>query len=155
LDSRKEHTIHIYTDGSKNGHGVGLGIAIFIKNKLTHQNKQKLHNRCSNNQAEQTAILRALHALESIKLSNNTPRTVKVFTDSNITIFSLKNAKNRKHLIEGIRKKTTALEKENWHVEFTWIKAHAGHSGNELADKLNKEAAKTSEICYNKIPKVK
>jgi len=45
------------------------------------------------------------------------------------------------------------LEKENWYIEFTWITAHAGHSGNELADKLAKEATKNSEICYNKIPK--
>ena len=67
-----EHTIHIYTDGSKTERGVGSGIAIFIKNKLTHQIKQKLHNRCSNNQAEQTAILKALHALETVELSNPT-----------------------------------------------------------------------------------
>ena len=45
------------------------------------------------------------------------------------------------------------MEKENWRIDFTWIKAHVGHSGNELADKLAKEAIKNSEICYNKIPK--
>jgi len=45
------------------------------------------------------------------------------------------------------------LEKENWRIDFTWIKAHVGHSGNELADKLVKEAIKNSEVCYNKIPK--
>ena len=44
------------------------------------------------------------------------------------------------------------MEKENWHIDFTWIKAHAGNSGNELADKLAKEAIKKREICYNKIP---
>ena len=137
-----EHTIHIYTDGSKTEQAVGSGIAIYINNKLTHQIKHKLNNRSSNNQAEQTAILKALHALETIKLDNNNPRTVKVFADSEITIFSLKNAKNRKHLIEEIRRKTNDLEKENWLIDFTWIKAHAGHSGNELADKLAKEAIK-------------
>ena len=31
------------------------------------------------------------------------------------------------------------------------IKARAGHEGNELANKLAKEAAIDSEICYNKI----
>ena len=46
-----EHTVRMYTDGSKTEHGVGSGIAIFIKNKLTHQIKDKLHNRCSSNQA--------------------------------------------------------------------------------------------------------
>jgi len=44
------------------------------------------------------------------------------------------------------------LEKENWHIDFTWIKVHAGSSGNALADKLAKEAIKNSEMCYNKIP---
>jgi hypothetical protein len=68
-------------------------------------------------------------------------------------IESFKNRKNRNHLIEEIRKKAIALEKENWDIEYTWIKAHAGHYGNELADKLAKEAARNSDICYNKIPK--
>ena len=58
----------------------------------------------------------------------------------------------KKRLIEEIRRKTNDLEKENWHIDFTWIKAHAGNSGNELVDKLVKEAIKNSEICYNKIP---
>ena len=105
------------------------------------------------NQAEQTAILKALHALETINLDKNTPRTFNVPTDSKIKLFSLKNAKNRKQLIEEIRRKTTELEKENWRIDFTWIKAHVGHSGNVLADKLAKETIKNSEVCYKKIPK--
>ena len=44
------------------------------------------------------------------------------------------------------------MEKENWHIDFTWIKAHAGNSGNDLADKIAKEAIKNSKMCYNKIP---
>jgi predicted secreted Zn-dependent protease len=61
--------------------------------------------------------------------------------------------KTRNHLIEEIRKKTVALEKENWTIVFAWIKAHAGHHGNELADKLAKEAAKNNDICFNRFPK--
>jgi len=57
----------------------------------------------------------SLHAIETINLDNNTPRTVKVSTDSKINLLSHKNAKNRKYLIEEIRRKTTDLEKENWH----------------------------------------
>jgi len=59
---------------------------------------------------------------------------------------SLKITKNRKNFIEEIRRKTPDLEKYNWHIDFTRIKAHAGHSGNELADKLTNEAIKNSEI---------
>jgi ribonuclease HI len=151
--------------------------------------KHKLHDRCSNNQAEQMAIFEALQVIETIKINNNTPRTIMIHadnritmeslknrtrmihtesritmkslknrtimihTDSRITMESLKNRKNRNHLIEEIRKKTIALEKEKWDIENTWIKAHAGHYGNELADKLAKKAARNSDICYNKIPK--
>jgi ribonuclease HI len=76
-----------------------------------------------------------------------------IHTDSRVALESLKIMKNRKHLIEEIRKKTRALERENWNTEYTWIKAHAGHYRNELADKLAKEATRNDDICYNKIPK--
>jgi hypothetical protein len=65
-----------------------------------------------------------------------------------ITLESLKNMKSIKHLIKEMRKKTITPERENWNIEHTWIKAHAGHYGKELA----KEATR-NDICYNKIPK--
>ena len=37
--------------------------------------------------------------------------------------------------------KVGEMEMQNWKIEFNWIKAHAGHQGNELADQLAKEAA--------------
>ena len=64
-----------------------------------------------------------------------------------------KKHENRNYHIEEIRKKTIALEKEKWNIEYTWIKAQAGHYGNEFADKLTKETARNSDTCYNKIPK--
>jgi ribonuclease HI len=37
------------------------------------------------------------------------------------------------------------MEKQNWKIEFNWIKAHAGHHGNQLADQIAKEASTNSE----------
>jgi hypothetical protein len=54
------HPIQAYTDGSKNDLGVGAGIAIFLDNNLTASLKYTLNGRCTNNQAEQMAILKAL-----------------------------------------------------------------------------------------------
>jgi ribonuclease HI len=98
--------------------------------------KHKLHDRCSNNQAEQMAIVKALQAIQTTKINKNIARTITKHTDSRITLESLKNTKNRIHLVEEIRKKTTALEKENWNTDYTRIKTHAGHHGNELTDEL-------------------
>jgi hypothetical protein len=82
----KEQTIQAYTDGSKNEHGVGSGVAIFVGTELATQLEFKLDNRYSNNQAEQLAIAKALEVIESTDISGNSPRTVTIFTDSRITL---------------------------------------------------------------------
>jgi hypothetical protein len=60
-----EHTIQIFTDGSKNEQGVGSGTAIYIQDTLTQKTIHKFHDRCSNNQAEQMAIVKALQARDN------------------------------------------------------------------------------------------
>jgi hypothetical protein len=77
-----------------------------------------------------------------------------VSTDSRIILTSLKNRKNNTYLIEKIRTKVKEVEMQNCKIDFTWIKAHAGHHGNELADQLAKEAATSTEIkmSYKRIP---
>jgi len=149
-----DYTIQAYTDGSKTGHGVGAGIAIFVGTELAVQERFKLDNGCSNNQAEQLAITKALETIEKIDITEDTPRTATIFTDSRISIDSIKNARNHSYLIEKIRKKMTSLERDNWKIEFSWVKAHVGIAGNELADQLAKAAASDSEaqITFNRIP---
>jgi hypothetical protein len=86
-----EHTIEIYTAGSKNAHGVRSGTFIYVQNMLTHQMNHKLHDKCSNNQAEQMAIVKALQAIETIKINTTTPKIIKIHTGSRITLETLKN----------------------------------------------------------------
>jgi len=50
--------------GAKTGKGVGSGVALYIGTNLALQEKFKLDDRCSNNQAEHLAITKALEALE-------------------------------------------------------------------------------------------
>ena len=111
-----------------------------------------MDGRCSNNQAEEPAILKAL---ENIKYLDTDERTVQMLTGSRIALESLKNRKNQTHLIEQIRKKVIELENHKWTTEFNWIKAHAGHQWNELADQLMKEAETSKAIneCYSRNPK--
>ena len=81
------------------------------------------------------------------------PRSATVNTDSRITLQSLQNTNNHNYLIEEIRKLVIELEKHNWTITFTWIKAHVGIYGNELADKLAKEATRKDSISFKRIPK--
>jgi len=117
--------------------------------------KFKLDEKCSNNQAEEIAILKALEAIETLGITENGPRTAAIFTDSRVTRDSLKNINNHNFLIEEISKKVSIPETPNWTIEFSCVKAHVGTYGNELADQLAKEAARNrnATISYNKIPK--
>jgi ribonuclease HI len=117
-DDHKDQLIHAYTDGSKTRNGVRSGVAIFFGEELALQEKFKLDNRCTNNQAEQLAITKALEAIGKIDIAEGTPRTATIFTDSRVSIESIKNNRNHNHLIKDIRKKITSLERANWNIKY-------------------------------------
>jgi ribonuclease HI len=65
----------------------------------------KLDNRCSNNQAEQLAILKALEKFEVQNRQSINLLSTIIFTDSRISLDSLQNYSNHAFLVEEIRKK--------------------------------------------------
>ena len=67
MEKGTTYAAEVFTDGSKIGDNVGAAVIIFVKGKLAHQLKFKLHAHCSNNQAEQVAILKALEQLEKLQ----------------------------------------------------------------------------------------
>jgi ribonuclease HI len=152
-DDGEDQLWHIFTDGSKSEQGVGSGVAVFTGKVLMEQLKFKLDNRCSNNQAEQLAIVKALEVIESQQENHNEHRRAVIYTDSKITLDSIRNAKNHNHLEEEIRKRAVTLKKKNWKTEFKWVKAHARIFGNEIADRLAKEATLNYYVIYRRIPK--
>ena len=103
-DEHKDQTIHAYIDGSKTRHGVESGVALYIGTELALQEKFKLDTSCSNNQAEQLEITKALKAIGKIDITQDKLRTVIIFMDSRISIDSIRNTKKHSHLIEEIRK---------------------------------------------------
>jgi len=78
----------IYTDGSKVGGKVGAGVAVYLDKWLVRQFKYRLQNCCSNNQAEQIAILKSLKQLPNLEDLGS--RIVAIYTDSRLTLALLK-----------------------------------------------------------------
>jgi ribonuclease HI len=91
------HSTEIYTDGRKIGGKVRAGAAIYVNQVLKRQRKYKLHNCCSNNQAEQIEILKTLEELTS--LSDDNESTVAIHTDSKVTLASMRNNSTHNPLI--------------------------------------------------------
>jgi hypothetical protein len=100
----------IFTDVSKIGDKVGAGLAIYSDKNLVRKYKYRLQNHCSNNQAEQIAILKALEQLPSLPDQTNT--IVAIDTDSRVTLDSLKNNTIHNFLIEETRKMILNLSKK-------------------------------------------
>ena len=67
---------------------VGAGAAIYHNKQLIKRCKYKLRSHCSNNQAEQIAVLKALEQLQ--EMETLTGGEAAIYMDSKVTIDSLK-----------------------------------------------------------------
>ena len=108
----KESMIQAYTGGSKNEQGFRSGAGVFIGMDIVAQINLKLDSSCSNNHAEQLAIIKALKAIGSIHTTEINPREGTIFTDKEMMLDSLKNA-NHTDLIDEIRKRVAILKAPN------------------------------------------
>ena len=153
MENSTIYTTEVYTDGSKIGDNVGAAGIIFVNGKLVHQLKFKLHGHCSNNQAEQIAILKVLEKLEQFQDAQDNDKHIAIHTDSKISLDLLQNRFKRNRPIEFIRNKIIALAHLKWTTHFSWV-GHAGIEGNELVNILAKEAAvENGPVVYDKMPR--
>ena len=153
----REYTVEVYTGGSKGSGRVGSGIAIFENEHLSLQLMFILADECSNSQAEQLAIVKALEKLRDFRHLQGQQRSTAVHADSKITLDAIAKPRNHQHLVEQIREGVRRLKNDNWSIHFTWVKAHNDNLGNEIADQLAKKATSRRDgvTAYSRIPKSK
>jgi hypothetical protein len=112
------NVINIFTDGSKIGGKVGAPAVIIKDDNIIHLSNFRLHERCSNNQAEQVAVLKALEQIQNLQLKEDEEKIAVVNTDSKVTLDTLKNRNKNSILIENIRTEIKRLENLEWTVFF-------------------------------------
>jgi ribonuclease HI len=91
--------------------------------------------------------------LQTLLDRNSNDRTVAIYTDSKVTLDSLKNNYTHSSIIEQIRNNVRHFTEQKWAIHFGWVKAHIGIAG-EMADKFAKEAAEddAQNTVNNRIP---
>jgi ribonuclease HI len=80
-------------------------------------------------------------------------RTLIIYTESKITLNSIRSAKNQNHFVAEIRNRAVTLNKKKCKIEFKLEKAHAGIYANKIAGRLAKKETQNYYITYSKILK--
>jgi len=144
---------HIYTDGSKKDDTVS---AAFTIPKMNINKKLKLCNNSSIYAAEMTAIKEAISWI--LENDNRSNTKYAIFSDSLSVLTSLKEGtcKSRPNLYNELTLLINNLLPNK--ITFIWIPSHVDITGNELADKLAKEALdmeETNSTNYLEIDEIK
>ncbi|XP_035219381.1 uncharacterized protein LOC118192494 [Stegodyphus dumicola] len=131
----------VFTDGSKNDEGTGVGFCVYWNGTLKSEYSYKLDQNCSVYQAETQAMKSALQWLKDHKYKAH------LHTDSQAVLKSL--AKFDILNSEIIKVKKLAFITK---VKLHWIRGHRGYRGNEKADELDKKGISSTERINCKIP---
>lgn len=143
-------SVTIYTDGACKGNPGRGGWGALLQYGESEKEIFGGEAKTTNNRMELTAVIRALEALKC-------PSVVQLYTDS-------------QYVRQGITTWIKQWKKNGWRtagrqpvknqdlwqtldqlsgvhqIEWHWVKGHAGHSGNERADRLANKGADSSRM---------
>ena len=129
--------ITLFTDGSLLDGAAGSGWAMCCGDTVIAEEYVNLGDKASVFQAEVTAIHRGLQWVQD---NCTEPATLRVLSDSQAAINAI-FAVNTESKVVNDCKRVLKQSKENHRIGIEWIKGHADHTGNELADMLAKKGS--------------
>ena len=136
-----------FTDGSCRGNPgpCGAGACLFLPNEERIDLKQPVSKRSSILLGELMAIKIALDNIK-LEMERIDIKKIMLFSDSQsaVGILGWENKSHTSAIFE-IKQAMEILKSRNVTVEINWTPGHAEIAGNEIADKLAKEAAEEAE----------
>ena len=131
MQTKRDH-YPIYTDGSKNHEGTGFAVHTREKN-IT----KSLPREATIFTAEALAIMHATKLASKIGANK-----IVIYSDSLSVIQAIQRQRSKNPLVLNIKESLTQLQQQDKEITICWIPAHVGVKGNEIVDKLAKEAIK-------------
>ena len=129
--------LNVYTDGSKTKQGAGSGYVIIGgKDKVIQTQSINPTGEASIFQAELIAIQEAAMYLYNHEQTEDL--YIKFFSDSQAALQALSSNHCKAQTVKNTHEALNALSTQAKLVRLTWIKAHIGLDGNELADQYAK-----------------
>ena len=132
--------VTIYTDGACRGNPGPGGWGVILQYKGNNKELFGGEKETTNNRMELMAAIKALEALKKpckVKLSTDSQYVLKGITEwmNNWKKKGWKTASRKPVKNEDLwRRLDAAIEGHD--IEWIWVKGHAGHDGNEWADRL-------------------
>ena len=129
-----------FTDGSRLDDQSGAGAIITFPNNNIKVLKLPLGQYPTVFQSEVIAIDQTARFIEERDIRG---RNINIVTDSQAALMALRNPISTSKIINECKEALSLISINN-QISLQWIRGHTGHPGNEAADKLAKEGARSS-----------
>lgn len=146
----EEQLVYAYTDGACSGNPGPGGWGVLLSYRGHEKTLSGYEAETTNNRMELTAAIKALQAL-------NRPCHIVLTTDSRYVQQGVtqwidgwirrdwKTANNKPVLNQDLWRLLLIERDRHLSIDWCWVKGHAGHRENEIADKLATDAIKKAK----------
>ncbi len=139
--------IIIFTDGAAKGNPGPGGYGVILKYKDKRKEMSQGYHMTTNNRMELLAVIVGLEAIKQpgwkVRIYSDSKYVVDAVTKGWLWTWQKTGFKKKKNV--DLWQRFIPLFKKH-HVEFKWVKGHAGHSENERCDRMAVAAAESDKL---------